>query len=117
MTRKTTLIFFILFSILCSSTILLAQEKFTLSGKIKDGSNGEDLIGAILTVKEINSGVVSNEYGFYSITLPQGTYSIQVSYLGFANFEKTVELTSSQKLNVEMLAESSELQEVVITSD
>ena len=94
-----------------------AQVKYTLSGKIKDATNGEDLIGATLSIKEINNGIVSNEYGFYSITLPEGTYTVNVSYLGFANYDQIIELNDNRKLDINLEPASNELKEVVITSD
>jgi len=54
-----------------------SQNKFTLSGSVKDLSDGEDLIGLTISVKEMPAtGTVSNVYGFYSLTLPQGEYTI-----------------------------------------
>ena len=60
-----------------------AQTKHTLSGYIKDASNGEALIGATVFVKETSGGGVTNVYGFYSITIPASTYSLEVSYIGY----------------------------------
>src|SRR6187399_1238469 len=94
---------------------LNAQEKYTLSGKVKDASNGEDLIGATVFIKEINNGIISNEYGFYSITLPQGIYTVNISYQGFTVSEKSVELNSNLKLDVELNQEATQLEEVVVT--
>ena len=54
-----------------------SQEKVTLSGYIKDASNGETLIGATAYVRETQQGVTSNEYGFYSLSLLPGSYTIE----------------------------------------
>ena len=48
------------------------QQKFTINGYIKDIANGEAMIGATVYIQELNSGTATNEYGFYSITVPQG---------------------------------------------
>jgi hypothetical protein len=56
---------------------VFGQEKFTISGYIKDASNGETLIGATVFVREIQGGGVTNVYGFYSVTLPKGTYNVE----------------------------------------
>lgn len=113
--KNFNLLFFILL-FLCSP--ILAQEKFTLSGKIKDATNGEDLIGATILIKEINNGVASNEYGFYSITVPKGNYTVKVSYLGYENEEQAVTLDSSKRLDFELNVEAGQqLEEVVITKD
>ena len=55
----------------------MAQEKFTISGYIEDIASGEELIASTVYVQEIKSGTVTNVYGFYSITLPKGTYNIK----------------------------------------
>ena len=70
---------------LCSLASLCSfgQDRFTISGYMKDASNGEALIGATAFIKEISNGTISNVYGFYSITLPKGTYSLVYRYVGF----------------------------------
>lgn len=63
---------------------LPAQIKYTLSGVVSDGENGETLPGASITVAELpGSGVTTNAYGYYALTLPEGEYNIRVNYLGF----------------------------------
>ncbi len=66
--------------------------KRTLSGYIHDQSTGEDLIGATVYVKEIKSGTTSNIYGFYSISLVEGQYTVVYSYVGYSPVEKTFDL-------------------------
>ena len=68
----------------CISICLMsAQENYTISGYITDAESGETLIGATALVKEIGNGAVSNEYGFYSISVPKGKYTLEFSYIGF----------------------------------
>ena len=67
----------------------MAQE-FTISGKVKDVQNGEELIGATVFVKSQKMGTVSNEYGYFSLTLPQGEYELIINYIGFKSIHKTV---------------------------
>lgn len=98
---------------LCS----FGQVKHTVSGYIKDSSNGEALIGATVFVSEISSGTVSNVYGFYSITLPAGTYRIAFQYVGFADVSKSVELNKDIRLDLELAPAEMQLEEVVITGD
>ncbi len=95
----------------------LAQGSFTISGHIKDTSNGEALIGATVFVQELAKGTASNSYGFYSITLPAGTYHLTYTYVGFGTIQKTVELTQSTQLNMELGLAEKQLQEVVVTSE
>ncbi|MBY0433150.1 MAG: carboxypeptidase-like regulatory domain-containing protein, partial [Cyclobacteriaceae bacterium] len=71
MRRLTRVVLFVVVA-----TPTFAQDKFTINGTIKDASNGEALIGATVYIKEIKNGATTNEYGFYSITLPPATYTI-----------------------------------------
>ena len=95
----------------------LAQEKFTINGYIKDASNGEALIGATVYIKEIKGGASTNEYGFYSITLPPATYSIDYSYVSFGLISKTIALDKNTQISVELKPESEQLEEVVVQAD
>lgn len=97
--------------------ILAQEKKFTISGVISDLSNGETLIGASLQIKENGKGTVSNTYGFYSITLPAGSYTLKASYLGFADTEININLTADKKQNINLSTKSLEVQEVVITGN
>lgn len=100
------------------SITIFAQEKFTLSGSIKDAADGEDLVGVTIFVKELPGvGTVSNIYGFYSITLPKGNYTIQYKYLGYKTIEFKAELTKSVKNNVQLAYGSTDLNVVEITAE
>lgn len=91
-------------------------NKFTLSGTIKDAATGETLIGANISIKDTNQGIVTNEYGFYSITLPEGTYTFLISYLGYGTEEIRQDLSQNVKLDIEVTSTANTLEEVVITS-
>ena len=93
------------------------SQQFTLNGYVKDATNGEALIGATVYVKSLNDGAVTNEYGFYSVTLNAGTYEIKYSYVGFVNQTKTIELTANQRIDIELAEEGAQLQEVVVVAD
>ncbi|WP_067036353.1 TonB-dependent receptor [Allomuricauda sp. CP2A] len=94
-----------------------AQQKFTLSGTISEANSNETLIGVTIAFPDINTGVTTNEYGFYSITLPQGEYNVVVSYLGFQDIRETINLDSNTKRDFSLLEEAEELEEVVVTDD
>ncbi|APY07480.1 collagen-binding protein [Winogradskyella sp. J14-2] len=98
-------------------SVLPAQEKFTLSGTITDSESNETLIGVNVLIPEIQSGTMTNEYGFYSITLPKGTYNIQISYLGFKTISQTIELTNDLSKNFQLTEAAESLDEVVITEN
>ena len=70
------------------TAISFAQGNATLSGTVKDESKGEEIIGAVVRVKDQKLGAVTNEYGFYSLTLPAGKYTIQISATGYPTMEK-----------------------------
>lgn len=108
---------FIIFSIVYPIIHLYSQEKFTIKGYIKDKKNGEALIGVIVQKKGSTIGVNTNEYGFYSLTLPKGTHTIITNYLGYTPFEKVISLTENTTLNIELEEQSNELQEVTISSE
>ena len=91
------------------------QTKVTLSGTLKDASNGEDLVGASIYIAELKTGVASNVYGFYSITLPNGTYTVMVSYMGYEPVSRSIELSSDLSIDFLLKEVVAELQEVVIT--
>jgi len=96
---------------------LSAQEKVTVNGYIKDGSNGETLIGATAYVKELAIGVTSNEYGFYSISVEPGTYQLEYAYLGFETEIQTIELIENTKVDVELSIGGIAIEEVVVTAE
>ena len=95
-----------------------AQEKFTLSGNVKDLSDGEDLIGLTISVKEIpGTGTVSNVYGFYSLTLPKGEYTIQYSYVGYQTQEYKMNFNQSIKKNIELGVDANDIEVFEITAE
>ena len=102
---------------LISTTLIFAQDKFTLSGKIVESASNETLISVNVIVPELNTGAVTNEYGFYSITLPKGTYKIVVSYLGFSDITETITLDSNITKNFSLEESFENLDEVIITEN
>ena len=99
------------------SMATMAQTSYTLNGTITDQSNGETLFGASVFLKGTTIGVVTNEYGFYSLTAPEGDYTLTISYVGFSEINQEVTLKSNQKLDFEISEFSTELEEVVVTAD
>ncbi|MBA7572881.1 hypothetical protein ES708_14668 [subsurface metagenome] len=89
------------------------KNRFTLNGFIKD-EKGEALIGANIYVESIQSGTVSNPYGFYSLTLPEGIYLVRYSFLGFQSREIEINLHESANLNINLESKSEILDGVEI---
>jgi len=94
-----------------------SQEKITLSGVVSDSKNNETLIGVSVYIAELKIGTFTNEYGFYSITLPKGTYSIQLDYLGYNAINERIELTKTQKKNFSLEENSTQLNDVIVTEN
>ena len=100
-----------------SSTLGLGQEKFTLSGTVSEAETGETLINVNVLIPELQTGAITNEYGFYSITIPQGTYEVTFSSIGFAPTTKTIALSGNISENISLQPDTQQLDEVIITSD
>ncbi|OIQ37334.1 MAG: collagen-binding protein [Crocinitomix sp. MedPE-SWsnd] len=105
-------------SLLIFGSLSWAQKNFTLSGNVKNISSGEELIGARIktTVNGETVGVLANNYGFYSLTIPEGQYVISFSFVGMATFTKEVSLHQNMKIDVEMKEENT-LEKVLVTSE
>lgn len=102
--------------VICLITIpALAQPKYTLSGYVKDSLSGETLIGATIAVNGQGKSIGSNQYGFYSITLPADTYNIYVTFAGYLPAQMTLTLDKNTVFNFQLLQRSM-LQEVVVSS-
>ena len=95
---------------------ILAQQSFVVSGSVRDKQTGESLIKAVVRIQELpNAGIVSNEYGFYSLSLPRGNYSVVVSQVGYEILVQKIKLDSSQTINFSLQTKNV-LKEVVVES-
>ena len=92
-------------------------RKWTISGSVRDKSNGEDLAGATVFIRELKTGTISDIYGNFSITLPEGNYTVQISFIGFQTVIQPVTLTMNITLDAELQPSKETLKEVEITSD
>jgi hypothetical protein len=101
-----TLFFFI--------SISHSQEKFTISGTISDIKSNETLIGVNVLINDLKTGTTTNEYGFYSITLPKGIYQISISYLGFTEIIEDVDLNANTKRNFKLSEDGLQLNEIIV---
>jgi hypothetical protein len=96
---------------------ITAQQKYTLSGTITEENSNETLIGVTIAFPELRTGVTTNEYGFYSITLPEGEYQVLVSYLGFKEIVQNIALDKDTKIDFKLTEEAEQLEEVVVTEN
>jgi TonB dependent receptor/CarboxypepD_reg-like domain/TonB-dependent Receptor Plug Domain len=96
----------------------MSAQNFTISGTVKDSRNGEDLIGAIVSVKEDPAkGAATNAYGFYSLTLPKGNYTLLYQFLGYLKEESAIVLDKDIILNIQIGEEPTTTSEVLITGE
>ena len=106
------IIYFLLFTAVSFRSY--SQEKATLSGTITIKTNTETITGASIFIPEAKVSTATNAYGFYSITLPKGEYTIVISCVGFENIEEQISLAVNTRKDFSMLEKSKTLDEVVI---
>jgi hypothetical protein len=90
------------------------DARYSVSGYIKDGKTGEVLLYANVIVLELQEGVSTNQYGFYSIRLPSGNYTLQYSYVGYEPVLRKINLKGNTAINIELTQKSTDLGEVEI---
>lgn len=92
-----------------------AQEKFTLKGYVKDSLSGETLIGASILISNETRGVTTNQYGFFSLTLPQSDYTLIVSYVGYAPRIINVSFNTNLAEDILLMPVASTINNVTVT--
>jgi hypothetical protein len=109
----------ILLVIFCLSDLsALSQDKYTVSGYVKDAKTGEELIGAAVFIKELSAtGTYTNAYGFYSITIPEGFYNVTAQFIGYEPEFVTIALKQNIKQEFSLNEKVNTLTEVVITAE
>lgn len=114
-----TLIIIVLSAVLTISVFAqttVKQNRYTISGYVKDKKTGEELIAAAVVIKELpGTGSSTNAYGFYSITIPEGEYTAVVQYIGYKPQSVKVSLKQNIKMDFVIEENASELGEVVIS--
>jgi hypothetical protein len=112
MKRKVLLITILLCLFLVNA---YSQEKYTISGIISDAETGETMIGATISVKELAAtGTITNAYGYYSLSIPKGEYTVIFSYIGYKSIKKIINLNEDKRLDYKLSPDSETLEEVVI---
>jgi hypothetical protein len=96
--------------------VTFSQQKFTISGTITEAKSGESVVGAKISIATLNLGATSNEYGFYSLTVPKGIYEVQFKADGLKTNTKQIDLNSNQMFNFEMSDETEVLEEVEVNA-
>jgi hypothetical protein len=118
-TLRTVILFLLLLSGIFSNAQTSENKKsYTINGYVKDAKTGEELIGAVVAIKELTAtGASTNAYGFYSITIPEGTYTVTAQFLGYETKTSQVSLTQNIKLDFVISETQRNLEEVVVTEE
>lgn len=104
----------VLFYFLLIPALLVGQKKYTLSGTVFDDKNKETLIGASFYITETKTSFNTNEYGFFSITIPEGEYTVTISFVGYKTIEEKIILNQDIRKNIVLVANNQVLDEVVV---
>ena len=108
----------LIFSILlCANFYGTSQDLFTLSGTVFENQGNETLIGANIIIDELKTGTISNEYGFYSITLAKGVYELTISNIGYSTTKKTIILDKDIIKDFTLSEATEALDEVLIETN
>lgn len=107
----------ILFLLLCINLYGNSQERFTLSGTVFENQGNETLIGANIIIDKLKTGTISNEYGFYSITLAKGVYELTISNIGYSTIKKTIILDKDIIKDFTLSEATEALDEVLIETN
>lgn len=92
-------------------------QKHTVSGFVKESGSQEALLGVTVFTSDKKYGVVTNDFGFFSLTLPEGSYELIFDYIGYARQTKTVNVTQNQTLTVLLESTDSKLGTAVINAN
>ncbi len=93
-----------------------SQENSTLSGYVTDSKDGETLIGAKVYIPELRKGTITNNYGFYSLTVPKGTYTVEFRMSGLETETREIDLSKDVRFDFEMGSKMLDIQEVVVNA-
>jgi len=107
---KNSFLFFIFFSLMSFS------QNVSLSGYLEDLETGESLIGANVLIKELNIGCSTNNYGFFSLTIPKGEYTIICSYIGYDNIKRKIIINKDKSEKFKLSPSSFQIDEVTIST-
>jgi TonB dependent receptor/CarboxypepD_reg-like domain/TonB-dependent Receptor Plug Domain len=94
------------------------RKKYTISGHVKDSKTGEAMIGATIMLNELpQTGTISNAYGFFSLTIPEGTYTVTVRFMGYTPFSRLISMNRNARIDIELEEKGVEQKAVVVTGE
>ncbi len=103
--------------LLLNFNFIFTQNSFTISGYVQDNSNNELIIGASVIVKELQIGTVTNNYGFFSLTLVEGDYDLIFQSLGFEDQSLNFSLNRNISVNIFLNENIESLDEVILSKN
>ena len=95
---------------------LQSQQRFTISGYVRDSLSRETLIGASLSVVGQSKGVNSNAYGFFALSLPEGEHTVVASFIGYEPREVRVAISGDLRLNIALVPKAALSKEIVVSA-
>ncbi len=98
-------------------TTSVAAQKITLSGYLTDENSGEALIGATIFVQELKQGTATNAYGFYSLTIPPGNYTLQISFIGYETLLERIKANESKTISLSISESVEEIGEITVKGE
>ena len=108
---------YIFILLILTANFIYAQSNYTISGYIQEEASGESLIGASVYDKTSEKGAITNEYGFYSITLQEGNHDLVFSFIGLQSQEKSIFLDKDYRINISLEGSFIQTEEVKVTSE
>ena len=116
--RHSSLFFLsIAFCLLFTDFAFAQTKKHTISGYVKEEATGEYMIGVNVYIKELTRGAVTNQYGFYSITIEEGEYTLATSFIGMEEYTEKLTLNEDKRINISLKSIVLNIKEVVISSE
>jgi hypothetical protein len=93
------------------------QGKVTIAGYVRDAKTGEAVVGASIYIEKLKTGILSDQYGYYSISLPKGRYLLNIQSVGMKDTRRQVVVYSDGKMNIELQPEVMALKRVTVTAE
>jgi hypothetical protein len=114
---KTSVLSLLFFVLYYSSISVMAENQTGITGHIRDAATGEDLIGATIYVSETGTGTTTNVYGYYSLALEPGKYTIRASFMGYEPKNLELNIETNHVVNIELNSAFKQLGEITITAE
>ncbi|MGY0040780.1 carboxypeptidase-like regulatory domain-containing protein [Pedobacter sp. NJ-S-72] len=102
---------------LIGNNIVITRSKpavWVIHGHVRNTEDGEDLVGATVYIPELKTGVTTNQYGFYSLSVPAGTYDVLISSVGYETQQKNIYFNQNMEMETELTPQTKLLHEIEV---